>query len=309
MRDWILHAGQTEFVLLMSALIVVNAISIFYAYRYFYRKRLIEDTPTSRIRSAAQGYVELAGKSQLLPGPSIVAPMSQTPCVWYRFKVEEKRRSGKDTRWVKINGGISDELFFITDGTGECVVDPDGAQVTPSFKKVWYGSGGGKLGTLTNTSISSQSVLGGLTGQYRYTEEIIRTGEELHIMGLFRSEGGAGGNLDVNEDVREMLRDWKKNSELMLERFDTNKDGKIDMEEWEKAREAAYQEVMKEHSKVKASLPTFMIGNTHDRRRPFLLSAKEESDLLKKLQWTFYGLTGLAVTLSLISLYVLQVRL
>ena len=37
-------------------------------------KRLIEDMPTTRLRAAAQGYVELKGTARLFAGEPIVAP-------------------------------------------------------------------------------------------------------------------------------------------------------------------------------------------------------------------------------------------
>src|SRR5687768_16103865 len=46
-------------------------------------------TPTSRIASAAQGYVELLGRGRNLPEFKVVSPLNQLPCVWYRYIVEE----------------------------------------------------------------------------------------------------------------------------------------------------------------------------------------------------------------------------
>ena len=49
------------------------------AYATLARKRLIEDTPTSRIRSAPQGFVELAGVAGVFEGEPIIAPLTQRP--------------------------------------------------------------------------------------------------------------------------------------------------------------------------------------------------------------------------------------
>ena len=56
------------------------------AYATLARKRLIEDTPTSRIRSAPQGFVELAGVAGVFEGEPIIAPLTQRPCCWYRYR-------------------------------------------------------------------------------------------------------------------------------------------------------------------------------------------------------------------------------
>ena len=59
-----------------------------------HRKRIIEDTPTSKIRSAAQGYVELVGYGQLMEGQPIVAhTLTGTICTWYDYSVDEHQTS------------------------------------------------------------------------------------------------------------------------------------------------------------------------------------------------------------------------
>lgn len=54
----------------------VITLRLFYlGFRQLHRARLIEDTPTSRIRSAAQGYAELEGRAVALGDP-LYAPLS-----------------------------------------------------------------------------------------------------------------------------------------------------------------------------------------------------------------------------------------
>ncbi|MEZ4720285.1 MAG: LemA family protein [Flavobacteriales bacterium] len=45
-------------------------------FHYFKRARLIEDTPTSRIRSAAQGYIEIVGAVSSARNKELAAPLS-----------------------------------------------------------------------------------------------------------------------------------------------------------------------------------------------------------------------------------------
>lgn len=71
-------------------------------------------------------------------------------------------------------------------------------------------------------------------GGYRYTEMRIHPNEPLYAIGLFETVGGAGSEYNTGSDVGHLLREWKKNSEQLLARFDENKDGQIDMEEWQK---------------------------------------------------------------------------
>ncbi len=284
--DWVRSAPADDFWFWAIALVAASVASFIAAYVYFYRKRLFEDTPTSLIRSAAQGYVELNGIGLLLEGPPIVAPLTGTTSTWYKFSVEEKRGSGKNSRWVTIRNGTSDDLFLLRDQTGDCVVDPEGAKVTPAETDIWYGSTptpesrprARKKKSKMSKWTSNFSV--GI-GRYRYTEHRMHPDDRLYAIGLFRTEGGAGGNFDINADVRELLKEWKQDAETMLSRFDKNKDGEICMEEWQQARETALAEVQKQHAEEKIAMPTNLIGKTCDRRRPFILSAVEEDDLVK----------------------------
>lgn len=63
------------FAIILISLTIGGFIGAFY---FFLRKRIIEDTPTSAIRSAAQGYVELSGIGKLIEG-SIIPDLSLAP--------------------------------------------------------------------------------------------------------------------------------------------------------------------------------------------------------------------------------------
>ena len=103
--------------------------------------RMIEDTPTSKIRSAPQGYVELEGNAQFSKIYEQRAPLTYNDCCWYSFMVEEliTQRVGNRTesRWEELITGQSPHLFLLVDDTGECVVAPIGAQVTTKNYKRW----------------------------------------------------------------------------------------------------------------------------------------------------------------------------
>ena len=92
--------------------------------------RLIEDTPTAKIRSAHQGYVELEGTGKLMDGPPIIAKLSGLPCVWFRYKIEQQIKTQHNghtqTRWQVIEKGESTETFWLQDDTGRVVIDPEG---------------------------------------------------------------------------------------------------------------------------------------------------------------------------------------
>ncbi|MFZ0859818.1 MAG: GIDE domain-containing protein [Candidatus Sulfotelmatobacter sp.] len=99
----------------------------FYGFRLLQRRRLILDTPFSKIRSASLGMVEVSG---LAVGPyTMVAPITARPCYYYRTLVWEYKQSGKNKQWVKVAGECMHVPFFVDDNTGRVLVDPRGADL------------------------------------------------------------------------------------------------------------------------------------------------------------------------------------
>jgi hypothetical protein len=98
-----------------------------YGFRLLQRRRLILDTPFSKIRSAAMGMVEVSG---LAVGPyAVVAPITARPCYYYRTIVWEWKQNGKNKSWVKVAGECVHVPFFLDDNTGRVLVDPRGADL------------------------------------------------------------------------------------------------------------------------------------------------------------------------------------
>src|SRR3989339_2167995 len=119
------------------------------------RYRTVADTPTSRIASAPQGYIEIVGRGQQPPGASLVSPITGLPCLWYRYLIEQKN----DNRWEHVQSEVSHDTFGVNDGSGQLLVDPDGAQIITSRKQV--------------------SILGNI----RKTEWTLIEGETIYVIG------------------------------------------------------------------------------------------------------------------------------
>jgi E3 Ubiquitin ligase len=107
---------------------VIAGVYLFYrGFRMLQRKRLIENTPESKIRSAAMGLVEVSG---LAAGPyTIIAPLTGRQCFLHRTVAWEWRREGKDSEWVKVAEETQHVPFFLDDNTGRVLVDPLGAEM------------------------------------------------------------------------------------------------------------------------------------------------------------------------------------
>jgi hypothetical protein len=91
------------------------------------RRRLILDTPFSKIRSASMGMVEVNG---LAVGPyTIAAPITERACYYYRIQVWEWKQRGKNKQWVQVAGESVHVPFFVDDNSGRVLVDPRGAEL------------------------------------------------------------------------------------------------------------------------------------------------------------------------------------
>jgi E3 Ubiquitin ligase len=272
-----------RFWLLAGCLAAAAVYSFWYAFRAWAKNRVIEDTPTSRVRSAAQGYVELSGLGALPANSSNRGPLTGVPCTWWRYKIEERRHTGRSRAWSSVDGGTSTEPFLLDDGTGQCLIDPRGAEVFPAVTNVWYGpeawpevrvpDGTGVFGWLVDTFV---------TDRYRYTEQRLQLHQHVYAIGAFRSLGGAGA-CDTETEAANLLHDWKQNQTALLARFDRNRDGTLSAAEWEQARLAARQQVQAAHAADTRPPSVNVLGDPMDGRA-FLLAACDGESLAQRFR-------------------------
>ena len=283
---------------LMVALLGAGGGLLFYRFLgALHRARLLRDLATSRIRSAAQGYIELEGTGAMLDGPAVISPLTATRCLWWQYSVHKRVQSGRNSHWRKVRAGTSDALFALDDATGRCVVDPEGARVVPSRRHTWYGAS-----ATPDRGPAAGSVL--LGGNYRYQEQILVAGGPVYVVGEFRTQRLQAGD-DVDTEVRALLAEWKADQPRLLDRFDVDGDGHIDAREWEAARRVADMQVRREQAQRRAEhdadpAPALnVIARTAGR--PFLISGIEQRRLTRRLYWQaalcFAGFVGAGAAL------------
>lgn len=121
--------ASTPMNLLAAAAVgAAGGLYLFYrGFRLLQRKRLILNTPHSRIRSASMGLVEING---LATGPYVInSPLKQLSCYYYRSIAWEYKQRGKDSEWVKVAEESLHVPFYMDDGSGKLLVDPSGAEM------------------------------------------------------------------------------------------------------------------------------------------------------------------------------------
>ncbi len=227
-------------------------------------------TPTSRIASAAQGYVELSGRGTSTPQFQVVSKLTALPCLWYRYRVEQKT---SDNKWKRVASGRSEESFLLDDGSGQCLVDPEQAEVIPRSKETWT------------------------QGDYRYTEWLLLPRDAVYVLGQFSTLGGETAELDAKRDVSELLAEWKRNQAQLLERFDLDRDGTISEREWALARSQAKREVRKTHNEIRTQPGTHIVHKPRDGRL-FLISNIDPGKLARRYKvwaWVHLGFVLAAI--------------
>lgn len=293
-----------QFWIFFTVLALVAVAAAFFGFGRLRESRLIEDTPTSRIRSAAQGYVELEGFARLLPGPQIVSPLSRANCVWWRYQVEHRRSydDGKQRRseWETVRKVCSEELFLLADDSGSCIVDPFGAQVLPSLRRRWQGRTPWPIDVPAKTPWFS-------AGDYRYSEELVGIGDPLYALGGFRSQSAVVSE-DEARDVRELLADWKRNHRELLRRFDRSGDGQLSVEEWDAARAAAIAEVRGAQLERSLDPDLHVLHRPADGRR-FLISTLSQAALAGRLRWGATALIAISLAAAISAIWLAVHRL
>lgn len=144
-------------------------------------RKVIEDTPTSKVRSVAMGFAELKGVAQ--PSILLTSPYSNFPCLFYRYKVEVEVNTGRSRTRKIVKEGQSGTPFYLDDGTGKILVSPRRAE----FR-------------LTN---SNQAV----DGDEIITEWCIMAGAQLYVAGTVgKASDFTSAEFDQGEHYRQELK-------------------------------------------------------------------------------------------------------
>ena len=300
---------------LVTSLLALLAAGMLYgALHCLADKRMIENVPTALVRSAAQGYSELRGMAELMAGDPIRAPASLRVCVWYRYQIEHLAEAGRgqDRRktWVVVEHGTSDSLFHLTDTSGSCAVDPDGATVYTPQRDVWYGHGRTPGGFRPPAGNRLSRWFDSAGKSYRYTEQLIRPGDGIYVIGQFITHGGSGtAPIDTDDGIAERLQAWKRDQPALLREFDTNRDSHIDTQEWATLRARVAREARAERGGAGGPPPVDVIGQTRDLGRPYIIAVGDEEPVLLSRTRTALALMVLGVPLAMAVVWAWVVRL
>jgi len=270
----------------LACLAIMAAISMLAWQSALRRLRAIRDTPTSKVASAAQGYVELIGSGHPFTEP-LISQLRHQPCLWYRYKVE---RRGSKNKWHVVDSGESEDSFILRDESGECLIDPDQAEIMTSHHNQW------------------------VDGNLRYTEWRLAQRDDIYVIGELHTQGGSNLEFNTRAEIIALLAEWKKNMPDLHAKFDLDNNGELDMKEWMLARSAAKREVAKKMREAQAQPDIHIISQPRNGNL-FLVSNLPQEKLSRRyLLWSwahlviFFGALGGIGWLLQTSAYVLGLQ-
>jgi len=257
--EWILDLAATA----------AGAFLIRRGFRLLREKNMIENVPSSPIRSVAMGLAEIKGQA---PRDGVTpAPLSGTPCLYYRYLVEEERSRPKGgTEWVTVDQGASNVPFHIEDPTGRILVNPDGADIIlgRDFQKV-------------------ERAGGWLSRRKRYSEWRINPGDFVYVIGTVSNMRNIVA--DDRARLQDRLQQVKRDPGAM-KRFDLDGSGTIDPQEWAGAVAVVKDDLLREQLARPAAAPQANLclgkGDVEDT---FVISDKDERSIASSLGWRAFG--------------------
>ncbi len=236
-----------------------------HGFRLLRKKNMIENVPSSPIRSVAMGLAEIKGKA---PGRAVMpAPLSQTSCLYYRYLVEEERTRPKGGReWVTVDRGESNVPFQVEDPTGRILVNPDGADIMlgRDYQKI-------------------EREAGWLSRRKRYSEWRIDPGDFVYVIGTVSNlrDAIAADRAHLQERLQQVKRDAGA-----MKRFDLDGDGTIDPQEWAGAVAVVKDDLLRERLARPAAAPqdNLCLGKG-DVEDTFIISDRDERSIASSFGW------------------------
>jgi len=257
-----------------------------YGFRQLRKKNMIENVPSSPIRSGAMGLSEIQGAACV--EAALAAPLSGARCHYFRYLVEEERQRSKGGKeWVTVDQGKSNVPFQVEDPTGKILVNPEGADVILKRDYQRIDRGEGWFGR-----------------RKRYSEWRIDPRDGVYVLGTVSKQR------DLLDDRRaalsERLRQVKRDPGA-VKRFDLDANGTLDDQEWAGAVAVVKQELLQEEAGRAAAEPQAnLVVGAGDTESTFVISDRDERSIARLLGWKAFGCIGLggadalAMTVSLL---------
>jgi hypothetical protein len=165
---------------------------------WFRRKRLLEDIPTSEIRSIAMGLVEIYGQAVPFNNTIFKSPFGSKDCVHYKATVEKLVSTGKSSHWEVIKTEEKGDYFYVQDDTGHVLVTTRGAETEVPVDFEWQSGFAKDMPVSISEYAAANSIATKdffhLNEQLRFREYDIEVGRKIFVL-------GTAGKNPFNQDL------------------------------------------------------------------------------------------------------------
>lgn len=231
-------------------------------------KRLIENTPTAKARSAAAGYVELCGTAER--ACNLISPVSGLACIYYRLRRYRKQHGKNGDYWVlESETHCGNVPFYLKDETGRILIKPEGAQILPTHSETYMSDSepsGGFLSTILHNGNSFKTI-----------EDLIPELATVCVWG--NAVPTRGSETPWRRRLAERLKGLKQDRARLM-RYDADGNGVIDDAEWrtavEETEKETASELLREQDGPKVENDLSIEKPSNDGL-PFIISGKNEA--------------------------------
>jgi hypothetical protein len=151
----------------------------------FRLKRLMENTPTAKIRSMAMGLVEVNGAVRAKS--TVTAPFSGQTCAYWEVDVSTRGRRGS---WHVVHRHRSGQPFYIEDDTGIALVYPEGSRCRVHLERSEEGIGI-SLPDCYASYMREHGLLVWRLGVLRFRERVLEEGMRVYVLGTAAPKANA----------------------------------------------------------------------------------------------------------------------
>lgn len=276
---WLLVGLAAICFVIITIYIILGLIVTFMGFKGFSHSfmlyRTIQNTPTVKLDSAPQGFVEIIGQVIESPAGLQVCPASNTRCAWWHYYKDElihQDRKGNED-WQRVVEASSYHPIYVDDGTATCHIAP--------IEATMY---------ITRTSKREETKQG---KHYRYYEQFIFPAEKIYLLGSLETR-----NLSEQpKSAEDIILEWQLDPPEFYNRFDQNKDCQLGCDEWQAIKSA-----------VQLAATTSQLQTIEHRivkplgKWPFIISTESETQLIRtvKLQAMFATFGTIIICLFLI---------
>jgi hypothetical protein len=196
-----------EYLLFVTLCAIVPGIVLHYsAIKNRKRARLIEGTPATEARQLGFGLAKVKGKAVAL-GPALESPLSGTPCVHYRFKLEYCVKAGGRSAggWRVGLNDVQNIPCGVDDGTGVVAVRLDQARLVLREPTNYYRPRDNPSEDLPPETPALRERYPGASWwchtdqDTRYTETLIAEGQELVVVGTVLAISGGNWQFEKGD--------------------------------------------------------------------------------------------------------------